>query len=508
MVPINVVKIFRKYDEDDGGTIDFEEFENAVTDMKIGLPEAPEIRHKIYETYGGDEVGMELLQFDSLISAMAKFRSVEEPFVHDSIFGKGKPFPKQKEVRAFYLRPLCVWSVAFVICANFVVNILEKEIDADLAAPRYTSTWEALDLGFNIIFLFELLLNMYGYGGPVRAFWSVGWNVFDFIIVVLAFITNIPGLPSALARLKLLRAFRVFRLFKRIKSLNKIIMSLLQAIPGTTNAFVVLFIFFCIYAILAVELFREFGLDGEYTTGGPLAPNGTVSSETQRGFANGREYYGTYSKAMYTLFQVFTGDSWSEAIARPLLFGMYDDSVVVGIFYVSFVILTQLVLMNVIMAVLLDKFVSDEKGDDDGTMSEEKAKEFLEFSGIDSKVLPAFSPPVSLGDRKSRRASCMQASTSALAAAADNMTSESSQVKRSLGDFGERVERVEQSMQRLTGSVREMDGKLTSLISLLSDEIGRGRQAHTIDGNGLGGAAQAVTSPRLSDGKERQVLIA
>ena len=44
-----------------------------------------------------------------------------------------------------------------------------------------------------------------------------------------------------------------------LQSLNQIIVALIRAIPGVFNAFVVMFIFFCIYAILAVELFRDFG---------------------------------------------------------------------------------------------------------------------------------------------------------------------------------------------------------------------------------------------------------
>ena len=102
------------------------------------------------------------------------------------------------------------------------------------------------------------------------------WNVFDTFIVTIGIILMTPIVPPGhpLAKLKLLRAFRVFRLFKRVKSLNKIIVALVKAIPGVSNAFVIMIIFFCIYAILAVELFRDFGIDGYYnTTGSQDDPN-------------------------------------------------------------------------------------------------------------------------------------------------------------------------------------------------------------------------------------------
>jgi hypothetical protein len=63
--------------------------------------------------------------------------------------------------------------------------------------------------------------------------------------------------------------------------------------------------------------------------------------------------------------QVLTGESWSEAIARPLLFGLQEDGnpLVVGLFFTSFIILHQIVLVNVVVAVLLDKIVSHEDSD-------------------------------------------------------------------------------------------------------------------------------------------------
>ena len=290
---------------------------------------------------------------------------------------KPRPLPYQKEVRAAYTNPIVVWTVAAIIMANFIINILEKEYDPDLERMKFTSFWEGADVVFNILFLIELLWNMYGYGFGKR-FWHSGWNVFDFVIVAVG-ILLITGIElGELSKLKLLRAFRVFRLFKRIKSLNRIIMSLIAAIPGVTNAFVILFIFFCIYAILAVEIFRDFGKEGYYLVFDALNNVSTPDfdprcedcsfeyvdysrpdSTTPRGYTHGIEYYGTYTRAMLTLFQVMTGDSWAESINRPLLFGLYQNSkIFVSAYYVSFVILTSMVMSNVVIAVLLDNMIA------------------------------------------------------------------------------------------------------------------------------------------------------
>jgi hypothetical protein len=227
---------------------------------------------------------------------------------------------------------------------------------------KYEPLWDGFDTAFNAIFLVELLWNLYGFGFGKR-FWYSGWNVFDFVITAVG-VVLLSGVSGPISQLKLLRAFRVFRLFKRIKSLNKIVVSLLGAVPGVANAFVILFIFFCIYSILAVELFRDFGINGTYQVDdlgiGEWQPERHIlDSHTPRGYTHGIEYWGLYSRSMLTLFQIMTGDSWAEGVARPMTFGLYQKSTfTVSFFMVSFFILTNMVLANVVVAVLLDQFVA------------------------------------------------------------------------------------------------------------------------------------------------------
>ena len=86
------------------------------------------------------------------------------------------------------------------------------------------------------------MLNAWSCGGPYKKFWASGWNNFDFIVVAVGVLLMTRIIPpgSPLGNLKMMRAFRVFRLFKRIKSLNKVVMALIKAIPGVSNAFVIM----------------------------------------------------------------------------------------------------------------------------------------------------------------------------------------------------------------------------------------------------------------------------
>ena len=55
----------------------------------------------------------------------------------------------------------------------------------------------------------------------------------------------------------------------------------------------------------------------------------------------GFEYYGTFTRAWFTLFQALTGESWSEAIARPVLMGWDDygnaSAFISTVFFITFV---------------------------------------------------------------------------------------------------------------------------------------------------------------------------
>ena len=368
--------VFEKYDVDNGGSIDVDELSMAFRELRVQVTK--DQLQLVVESHGTDG-SLDYAAFEKLLRALKDQQVANEEMKNQArtqVYGDFT-LPRQEQMIYLYNNPTVVFSVAAIILGNFLVNIIEKEMDP--MGNLYTGTWAALDLVFNIVFLFELLLNMYGYAFRKR-FFNSPWNCFDFFIVSVSVLLIIGGdnLPGELKKLKLLRAFRVFRLFKRIKSLNQIIVALIASIPGVLNALVIMIIFFCIYAILAVELFVPFGEDGTYpvywqesckTVGGaacalpPPGVNGTytVSSMTARGYTNGYEYYGTFSRALFTLFQVMTGESWSEAIARPLIFGLYNNSITAAAYFVSFILLTQVVLINVVVAVLLDKFTAGDE---------------------------------------------------------------------------------------------------------------------------------------------------
>lgn len=262
--------------------------------------------------------------------------------------------PHQEKFDKFYNSTEVQVGVALLIGANFLTNVVEKEFDPQ--GDKHPEVFDAFELAYNILFTIELAINMYAHW--FWTFWISGWNVFDVIVVTIGIVNTLyTDLPPSLSLLRMMRAFRVFRLFKRVHSLNKIMVAIIHAIPGVANAFLILFIVMSIYAILAVELFQDVGKNC-------LEANSTDAwLESNRGFCVGDEYFGTFAKSLYTFFQVLTGESWSEAVARPVIWNFFDKPLYAlgcGFFFVSYVLITAFVLTNVVVAVLLDKMVDPE----------------------------------------------------------------------------------------------------------------------------------------------------
>ncbi|CAK0843456.1 unnamed protein product [Prorocentrum cordatum] len=261
-------------------------------------------------------------------------------------------------------------SVALLIFTNFICQVIQRQVD-----PAYThsddmsnkTTWVTIDTIFNVLFLIELLINMYG--SWMWPFLSQGWNLFDLFVVSIGVIDLLSlmfdfSYPPQLKTLRLFRAFRVFRLFGRVESLRKILDTIWKAVPGVINAFILLLIVMSIYSVLAVDAFG-----GLYQEACAL-PNPPPGALTGRQECYGAEYYGCFTAALYTLFQILTGESWpafapSSTTSRSRTPNAEDNrgdmsTFGVSVFFVSFILINSFVILNVVVAVLLDGMSSSD----------------------------------------------------------------------------------------------------------------------------------------------------
>ena len=100
--------------------------------------------------------------------------------------------------------------VAFLLVANFGVNVAESEI-LDMNEETI-QTFETIDHAFTIFYVLELLVNAF-----VNWFWPFvtnGWSVFDALAVALsvldALLHAVISGPSKIDSLSLIRSVRMY----------------------------------------------------------------------------------------------------------------------------------------------------------------------------------------------------------------------------------------------------------------------------------------------------------
>ncbi len=148
------------------------------------------------------------------------------------------------------------------------------------------------------IFISELLLKLIVYR---KQFFKSGWNIFDTLIVIISILSDF----SYLSTMRVFRVFRVFRSLKAMKSLKSlrglrlisgieklqvIVVAIINSIPSILWTGGLLMLIYYIFAIMGVSLFG----------------------------ASFPDWFGSLGKAMYTLFQVMTLESWSMGISTSM----------------------------------------------------------------------------------------------------------------------------------------------------------------------------------------------
>jgi len=203
---------------------------------------------------------------------------------------------------------------------NFIIGViifnailLGLETNHNLMA-----TWGSLLIFFDriclAIFVLELGLKLLAYH---THFFKDGWNVFDFLVIAIAFA---PG-AGAWSVLRSLRVLRVLRLLSAVPTLRKVVAALLHAIPGLFGVMAIMAILFYTAAVLATQLFGE------------AHP----------------AWFGSIGHSFYTLFQIMTLESWSMGIVRPVM----ETHPWAWAFFVPFIIIATFTILNLFLGIIV-----------------------------------------------------------------------------------------------------------------------------------------------------------
>uniref|UniRef100_A0A4X2M1F3 Ion transport domain-containing protein n=1 Tax=Vombatus ursinus TaxID=29139 RepID=A0A4X2M1F3_VOMUR len=237
---------------------------------------------------------------------------------------------------------------------------------------------------FTVIFVLESVFKLVAFG--FRRFFQDRWNQLDLAIVLLSIMgitleeievnASLPINPTIIRIMRVLRIARVLKLLKMAVGMRALLDTVMQALPQVGNLGLLFMLLFFIFAALGVELFGDLECDETHPCEG-LGRHAT--------FRN-------FGMAFLTLFRVSTGDNWN-GIMKDTLRDCDQEStcyntVISPIYFVSFVLTAQFVLVNVVIAVLMKHLEESNK----------EAKEEAELEAeleMEMKTLAPPQPPIS-----------------------------------------------------------------------------------------------------------------
>ncbi|XP_054651563.1 sodium channel, voltage-gated, type I like, alpha b isoform X1 [Dunckerocampus dactyliophorus] len=303
----------------------------------------------------------------------------------------------------------CITKQAFdivimiLICLNMVTMMVETDDQTrDMDNILY---W--INLVFIVLFTGECVLKMISLR---HYYFTIGWNIFDFVVVILSivgmFLSEVIEKyfvsPTLFRVIRLARIGRILRLIKGAKGIRTLLFALMMSLPALFNIGLLLFLVMFIYAIFGMSNFayvkRESGIDDMFN-------------------------FETFGNSMICLFQITTSAGWDGLLA-PILNKREPDcnsqmehpgntyksncgNPSVGIFFfVSYIIICFLIVVNMYIAVILENFsVATEESaeplsEDDFEMFYEVwerfdpgATQFMEYSKL-SDFADALDPPL------------------------------------------------------------------------------------------------------------------
>ncbi|XP_028975657.2 voltage-dependent T-type calcium channel subunit alpha-1G isoform X1 [Esox lucius] len=265
--------------------------------------------------------------------------------------------------------------ITIVIGLNVITMAMEhyqqpKELENALRICNYI---------FTIIFVLESVFKLVAFG--FRRFFKDRWNQLDLAIVLLSIMgitleeievnASLPINPTIIRIMRVLRIARVLKLLKMAVGMRALLDTVMQALPQVGNLGLLFMLLFFIFAALGVELFGDLICDELH----PCEGLGRYAT-----FKN-------FGMAFLLLFRVSTGDNWNGIMKDTLRDCQQENSgtcyntVVSPIYFVSFVLTAQFVLVNVVIAVLMKHLEESNKEAKEEAELEAELEQELQHGG-------------------------------------------------------------------------------------------------------------------------------
>ncbi|KAM9785292.1 voltage-dependent T-type calcium channel subunit alpha-1H isoform 1-T2 [Syngnathus typhle] len=289
---------------------------------------------------------------------------------------KQRPYYADYSIQRLTIHRLCTSNyldlfITFIICVNVFTMSIEH-----YNQPQYlVVVLKYCNYLFTCIFIIEALLKLMAFG--IHRFFKDRWNQLDIAIVALSIMgiileelkmsASLPINPTIIRIMRVLRIARVLKLLKMATGMRSLLDTVMQALPQVGNLGLLFMLLFFIYAALGVELFGKLECNDHNPCEG-LSRHATFEN---------------FGMAFLTLFRVSTGDNWNGIMKDTLRECLPEElhclsylPLISPIYFVTFVLMAQFVLVNVVVAVLMKHLEESNKdAKEDAEMDAEIAME-------------------------------------------------------------------------------------------------------------------------------------
>ncbi|KAK2097238.1 Voltage-dependent T-type calcium channel subunit alpha-1H [Saguinus oedipus] len=341
---------------------------------------------------------------DTLVIAGANFRWAGVWQTQDQ--AQRRPYyadysPPRRSIHSLCTSHYLDLFITFTICVNVITMSMEhynqpKSLDEALKYCNYV---------FTVVFVFEAALKLVAFG--FRRFFKDRWNQLDLAIVLLSLMgitleeiemnAALPINPTIIRIMRVLRIARVLKLLKMATGMRALLDTVVQALPQVGNLGLLFMLLFFIYAALGVELFGRLECSEDNPCEG-LSRHATFSN---------------FGMAFLTLFRVSTGDNWNGIMkvvwipagsCPPLQDTLRECTredkhclsylpALSPVYFVTFVLVAQFVLVNVVVAVLMKHLEeSNKEAREDAELDAEIELEMAQ-GPEDARAVDADGPP-------------------------------------------------------------------------------------------------------------------
>ncbi len=198
----------------------------------------------------------------------------------------------------------------------------------------------ALDYLILLIFTVEAIIKIAAEGNQPLNYFKDPWNLFDFLIVVVCWMSVfLPNINAGfVAVFRLARILRVLRLVTAMPQLKMLVDAMLKSIPSMGYVSVLLFLLFYIYGVLGVFMFGK----------------------------NNPVHFADLQTSLITLFQITTLEGWADIMYINIFgcdhpqWGSEDCATPVAngagaaIYFISFVLIGTMIVLNLFIGVIMN----------------------------------------------------------------------------------------------------------------------------------------------------------